>query len=105
MSDNLSCEDAQRLFNEMSRREKSGCTCSCLSRVYWFTKSSSGCDVRSPADCVRRYFLRKYGHVVTDGGAAREDVTKPRWSKEHPYVIEEPTPDEYTLEAVYRYEE
>ena len=42
--------------------------------------------------------------MVTDA-AEVEDKTRPRWSAEHPFTIEEAGPDDFTLDVVYRYEE
>ena len=40
-----------------------------------------------------------------DGVDEIEDGTRPRWSPEHPFVIKEAGPDDFTLDVVYRYGE
>ena len=41
--------------------------------------------------------------MVKDGVAELKDETRPKWSEDHPFVIEEAAPENFTLDVVYRY--
>ena len=93
MSTYLSKEDAQRLFDEMRRREQMGCTSMCLDRDLWFTRKNSGSDLRSPSSTLARYLRIKHGvEISADRNVWLESFMGtdrwPRLSDEHPICIE-----------------